>query len=468
MRIKCLCMASLLLVVAVLSACAPADAGQEETTTQSPQTTTTQEAVITSEPIEETTPPTPATLLHIVENGRSAFKLVRGHGSSEEIDVASILLRKKIQELTGVNVSMITDWNKDESAIDHDAPEILIGVTNRSASREFKESLSGYCFGIKITDRQIIISATHEDFIPLAMDYFMERILTNEEYVTVSEGTLTVSSAASVICHGELADLIDIKSDMQYATVSELAGNLVKSGNFKALQGGCVTEDYAYMAVLNTTDYDTKDAGCYIYKLNTKTWKIVKRSEVLMLAHANDITYDPEKHLLYVAHCYVDNTKISIIDADTLKLVGTIHTDAGIYALDYHPATKTFVGGQGKSGTIFFKYSPDGKRLLTYGRIPPTSTQMITQGICRDDKYVYHVMYTHDVDEPYNAIIIYDLETREFVQYIRLSISGQEPENISLVDGVFYIGCNSSTSKLDIYKSVLYEFDFNDCEKCPT
>ena len=181
------------------------------------------------------------------------------------------------------------------------------------------------------------------------------------------------------------------------------------------------------------------------------------------MAHANDITYNPNTNQLFVAHCYVDSTRISILDADTLKLVGTIHTDIGVYALDYHAPTNTFIGGRGKSGTIFFKYSPKGDRLLTTGQITPMSTQMVTQGICRDDKYAYHVMFSTDAVEPYNTIIIYDLETKKLAHNVRLSISDQEPENISLVNGVFYIGCNpkSGSNKLDIYKSVLYEFDFD-------
>ena len=260
----------------------------------------------------------------------------------------------------------------------------------------------------------------------------------------------------------------NIRLDTEYATISELVAHVPKNGNFKIMQGGCVTEDYAYFAIINTTDYDTKDSGCYIYKYSTDNWKLVKRSGVLMLAHANDITYDPNTNRLFVAHCYVDSTKISIIDADTLKLVGTIHTDAGVYALDYHAESNTFIGGQGKSGTIFFKYNPQGNRLLTYSRISPTSTQMITQGICRDDQYAYHVMFSNSSVEPYNTIIIYDLEGKKLAHNVRLSISGQEPENISLVNGTFYIGCNSSSSsQLDVYKSVLYEFDFDACTPCP-
>ena len=413
-----------------------------------------------TEPAETTRSIADMPVLDIVKDGYTSFKVIRGDQTSDEVGVSAVLLRRALNDATGANIGITSDLANRNS---DGSKEILIGITNRGVSQEFKDSLTGQSFGIKVTENNIVIAATHEDFIPLAVDYFLAHYMENNEYVTISEGKYSISTAASIICEGFLADLTDIRPDTQYATISELVGNVPREGNFKALQGGCVTDKYAYMAVLNTTDYDEKDAGCYIYKINTENWKVVKRSGVLMLAHANDITYDPATNRLFVAHCYVDNTKISIIDADTLKLVDTIHTDLGVYALDYHAPTNTFIGGRGKSGTIFFRYANNGSRLLTAGTITPIATQMVTQGICRDDKYAYHVMYSTAADEPFNTIIIYDLEGKKLAHNVRLSISDQEPENISLVDGVFYIGCNpkSGSNKLDIYKTVLYEFDFD-------
>jgi len=454
-------------VLSMLASCGATGVEQTETTVGS---SLTDESPTTSEIIEvnpEETAPTveEASYLQVVNQKTSSFKVIRSDDASDEVGTAAIHLRKAINELTGANIGITSDLVNSKS---DGSMEILVGDTNRAISKEFKASLTGHSFGIKITDKNIVIAATHEDFVPLAVDYFMEHYLENGEYVRLSEGSYEISTAAGVICYGEIADLANIRPDTHYATLSELVGNVPREGNFKALQGGCVTDKYAYMAVLNTTDYDTKDAGCYIYKISTETWKVVKRSGVLMLAHANDITYDPNTNRLYVAHCYVDSTQISIIDADTLKLVGTIHTDAGVYALDYHVPSNTFIGGQGKSGTIFFKFSNNGQRLLTFGRVKPTSTQMITQGICRDDKYAYHVMFSNSATEPYNTIIIYDLETKQLAHNVRLSISNQEPENISLLNGAFYIGCNpkSGSNKLDIYKSILFEFDFEACEPC--
>ena len=109
-------------------------------------------------------------------------------------------------------------------------------------------------------------------------------------------------------------------------------------------------------AATNYTAVGTAGAEISHILVKDKSGVPVKQLTQAAEAAAATFTYDPKTNRLYVAHCYVDSTKISIIDADTLKLVGSIHTDAGVYALDYHAESNTFVGGQGKSGTIFFKY----------------------------------------------------------------------------------------------------------------
>ena len=118
---------------------------------------------------------------------------------------------------------------------------------------------------------------------------------------------------------------------------------------------------------------------------------------------------------------------------------------------------------------MIFKNQLNGSKLITSGKIQGITTKMTTQGICSDANYVYHVMFTtsKSPDEPYNAIFIYDLDAKKLAHNVRLSISGQEPENISIVNDEFYIGCNASGNACDIYKSVLYEFDFDTVTPCP-
>jgi len=457
----------LLALITLLASCGVPVNQIEESTSA---TSDSSESATTEWITETTEKPVSCTTLDIVKNGKTTFKVIRGDAASDEIGVSAIHLRKAINDITASNVGILSDWVKDESTLDPNATEILVGQTNRQASKDFQATLTGYSFGIKITENQVIIAATHEDFIPLAVDYFMERYLVNGEHVTISEGTFSISSAASVICIGVPADMTNIKLESNYATISEKVAQVPKIGNFKIMQGGCVTEDYAYMAMINTADYDTEAAGCYIYKYDVKTWKLVKRSKVLMLDHANDITYNPANNMLYVAHCYVDSKKISLIDADTLELKTSIWSDSvGLYAFDYNEENNIFVGGNSKSSTMIFKNQLNGSKLITSGKIQGITTKMTTQGICSDANYVYHVMFTtsKSPDEPYNAIFIYDLDAKKLAHNVRLSISGQEPENISIVNDEFYIGCNASGNACDIYKSVLYEFDFDTVTPCP-
>ena len=391
---KTACLAFAMALIMLLSSCASSSGQSGEETSVTTQDTTVSQ-VTAEQTTENTTELIEHTTLDIVKDGKTTFKVIRGDTASDEIGIASVHLRKAINDLTGSNVGILSDWVKDESTLDPNAPEILVGNTNRQASKEFRATLTGYSFGIKITEHQVIIAATHEDFIPLAVDFFMEHYLVSGEHVQIGKGTFSISSAASVVCVGTPADMTNIRLDSNYATISEKVAQVPKSGNFKIMQGGCVTEDYAYMVMINTADYDTQAAGCYIYKYDVKTWKLVKRSKVLMLDHANDITYNPANNMLYVAHCYVDSKKISLIDADTLELKTSIWSDSvGLYAFDHNEENNIFVGGNSKSSTMIFKNQLNGTKLITSGKIQGISTQMTTQGICSDANYVYHVMFT--------------------------------------------------------------------------
>lgn len=304
----------------------------------------------------------------------------------------------------------------------------------------------------------MIITATEDDFVPLAVDYFLKYcVKTNPETGLILEtGKFVMTDQCNVVICGEKSDLSSITSDHNYATLSEKVGKITKSGNFDIMQGGYINENYAWIAMINTADYDTKAAGVYIYKYDVKTWRMVKRSQILMLDHANDITYDPATNELYVVHCYVDSKKVTVIDADSLEVKRDMHVTGGygIYSLTYNPERKQFVGGTGKTNMVFFN-----DKLAFTGYRPGVSTQLITQGITSDSRYVYHVLFTTQSVEPYNMIFVYDIEKGKLQNKIRLSISGQEPENISIVNGEFMIGCNSSSaSYADVFHSILIDF----------
>ena len=64
-----------------------------------------------------------------------------------------------------------------------------------------------------------------------------------------------------------------------------------------------------------------------------------------------------------------------------------------------------------------------------------------SQGICTDEKYIYVLYCTSLGSENYEAYVyIYDYEGK-YINTITVIIPDtREPENISIVDGVLYIG----------------------------
>lgn len=72
--------------------------------------------------------------LVIAGNGASDYAIIRpDKGDTAEVD-AAVRLFKAVEEATGVAPVLTTDWVKNEADIPADAPEILIGSTNRAES----------------------------------------------------------------------------------------------------------------------------------------------------------------------------------------------------------------------------------------------------------------------------------------------------------------------------------------------
>jgi len=207
--------------------------------------------------------------------------------------------------------------------------------------------------------------------------------------------------------------------------------------NFRIMQGGCVTEEYAWFIVVSAEDYGndaTKE--CYIVQYDRLTMEEIKRSEVLKLGHANDITYMPETNELYVSQVY--GNYISILDADTLESKEVKRLSYVNHAIAYEPTQEKFALASGKLGMYIL-----AKNLVSVDYANPHDTTLVTQGICADDKYVYHVLYSSKSNEveTENMIFVVDWEGN-LVSKVPIGLEGYEPENISLVGDVFYIGCN--------------------------
>ena len=216
--------------------------------------------------------------------------------------------------------------------------------------------------------------------------------------------------------------------------------DIPKTGSFRILQGGCVTQEHAYFAMLSDENFNSYILSkCYIIKYDRHTMQELCRSEVMSLGHANDITYIPESNELYVVHCV--NRKVSILDADTLTVKRTDRLQRlDSYAISYNPSRDQFVSGIATAGMGFFD-----SELNVVGSAKELDTTLVTQGICSDDKYIYHIMYSTktNTEEPMHMIFVRDWEGN-LITSIPVGLKDCEPENISLVGDTFYIAVNNS------------------------
>ena len=233
-----------------------------------------------------------------------------------------------------------------------------------------------------------------------------------------------------------------IDSNKMLRGEAEYLGDIPSFGNYTILQGGCVTDEYGYFVMLdNTTTIAYTTTKSIVLKYDMTSMTEVTRSEVLRMGHANDITYLPATNELLIIH--VSGQKVSCLDADTLELKKTIRLPLEGHALAYVPETDRYVFAYDKAGMFFMSGELEGKKWFESSSMP-IATTLVTQGICADDKYVYHILWSSqsNEEESESIILVFDWEGNE-VMRIPIGLKNYEPENISIAGDGFIIACNN-------------------------
>ncbi len=121
-----------------------------------------------------TTPaPAPADVA-IYKDGKTEYKIVRGQRSSDGVKDIVVELRSALNQTFGSAPYLSDDWVKDESTLSEDAPEILIGDTNRPDSIALKEALpAGNSYAIAVKGSRVVIVAANEAVLAKAVDVFI-------------------------------------------------------------------------------------------------------------------------------------------------------------------------------------------------------------------------------------------------------------------------------------------------------
>lgn len=175
----------LLLCLALLGVCAvactPAD-DQQEPQEGEPEPLPMEDAVI------------------LAENGTSAYQIVRSdfEPSKSAATLGSVALRAKIQELSGVELAIGTDYEYDDpkyGLVKQDC-EILFGKTNRPESETAMAALGDYDYSISVIGTKICVVGNSERAIKCAT----EDLIKNHLKVT-EDGLVYVSKEMKVMAN---------------------------------------------------------------------------------------------------------------------------------------------------------------------------------------------------------------------------------------------------------------------------
>ncbi|MBQ1194935.1 MAG: SGNH/GDSL hydrolase family protein [Clostridia bacterium] len=128
--------------------------------------------------VEETTAPAPSGLL-LVTQGTTDYVIVRPEQCQNYITDAMTDLRKAIESKYGVSIKPQDDWVKGHpkgEAYISEAPEILIGETNRKESMEVLATLQPGEYKVCVSGNKLVLIGTTDYLTGLAVQEFVKFI----------------------------------------------------------------------------------------------------------------------------------------------------------------------------------------------------------------------------------------------------------------------------------------------------
>ena len=159
---------SLIMVLGIFAAC---DVDPAETTAEPEQS-----ADNTTEPVNDETEPPAAerTAFDLIVSGEAAVKIIRPENmtSDDPAVAAAVKIRNKIEDITGVKLSMADDFKKATESYDDTTVEILVGPTRHSQVATAIEGLKYGDFAVKAVGNKIVVFGFTEDAITHAANQF--------------------------------------------------------------------------------------------------------------------------------------------------------------------------------------------------------------------------------------------------------------------------------------------------------
>ena len=420
----------------------------------------------------------------------SEFSVVCADKEEAYFNPIILKLTSAVASATGVFLNPTTDFTKEnvDGGLKTDAKEILVGDTNRY------ESVITACpadsFVIKTEGNKIVIKGATRYYTTVGVLHFIDKLVGSKEsgvlFAVDGNTHITESPECSAAVYIDLAKKTEVKYDTYTSsgdyddftksgrtTVKEIALEAKKVMTFDSradskgeytiggMQGGCSDGEYFYVLLTNPGDGAKGDKNAdetRVIKIDPKTLTVVKEGPIISVAHSNDLTYDSKRNKLIVPWCSVDNTKVSFIDPETLKVTSSSSVSGsaeGIFALAYNEAENNFISaesGYAKNGYGMYVFDD---RLRFEERFDGVSLGYISQGIFCDSKYIYYAMSPNSTLsglKTQNVINVFDWDGK-YVCTLTIDLP-YEIEHVFWYDNSFWAGFNSSGT------AVLYQLTF--------
>lgn len=108
----------------------------------------------------------------------SLYTLIRAEDTSQELlDLASNL-RTTMNEMCGKQIKIATDWVKRGDTPDPDAPEILLGNTNRPETAQVLSSITSSDYAVRLVGSKLVIAAYTMENLRAAVDKLAGELIT--------------------------------------------------------------------------------------------------------------------------------------------------------------------------------------------------------------------------------------------------------------------------------------------------
>ena len=254
---------------------------------------------------------------------------------------------------------------------------------------------------------------------------------------------ITVMACVSGCSSGKPAyentqQLLEINDEIEYsALATEFARFDAVDTDHHVVQGGWYDGEYFYVCMYQN---DNIDSRVILTKID-KDGKIVRKSGLLDLDHANNLTYNSKINKFVVSHCQCNDedrySDYSFVDPVSFKITQTGTLSRPFFSMAYCAAKDMYASGEWAGGVLDIW---DGDLNVTSSYDEVVSDETTSQGVFADEEHIWFVRSGKNGSQPQIRVYDWQGNLRHVIEIYGMSV---EPESITIVNGEIYVICNN-------------------------